>query len=533
METYQPLIYKIATEPYEFELIHRLNYRTFVEEIPQHVANPEKRLVDRFHDENTYIICMGGKELVGMIALRGQRPFSLDFKLDNIDSYLPTNSKPLEIRLLAIDPRYRKTSVLFGMVLRGVEMTSARGYDIALISGTTRQTNLYQHFGFKPFGPLVGTPEAMFQPMYLTWDAFKSQIGALLERKERLPKPANLLPGPVAISKEVRAAFTETPISHRSEDFNVMLEEVKAALHTLTGAREVAVLQGSGTLANDVIGAQLSFSGQPGVILSNGEFGERLCDHARRFRLEHATYEVAWGEKLDLREIDQLLTARPQTRWLWAVHCETSTGVLNDLERLKDLSRRHRLKLCMDCVSSIGALGVDVSGVHLAATSSGKAIGALPGLSMVFIGGDVAPRGQLPRYLDLASYVCAGVPFTMSSNLVAALRTALGALGAERYAAIARAARRLRDQLDEYKIDVVAPRSISAPHVVTIRLPVNIDATGLAEELAARGVLVAHASDYLKCRNWIQICLMGEFTTAALDRVALILAGGVRRARAA
>jgi acyl-phosphate glycerol 3-phosphate acyltransferase len=169
----------------------------------------------------------------------------------------------------------------------------------------------------------------------------------------------------------------------------------------LTGAREVAVLQGSGTLANDVIGAQLSFSGQPGVILSNGEFGERLCDHARRFRLEHATYEVAWGEKLDLREIDQLLTARPQTRWLWAVHCETSTGVLNDLERLKDLSRRHRLKLCMDCVSSIGALEVDVSGVHLAATSSGKAIGALPGLSMVFIGGDVAPRGQCLATLTL------------------------------------------------------------------------------------------------------------------------------------
>jgi len=71
------LTYKIATEPREFELIHRLNYETFVEEIPQHAANPTGRLVDRFHDENTYVVCMNGDELTGMIALRGRRPFSL------------------------------------------------------------------------------------------------------------------------------------------------------------------------------------------------------------------------------------------------------------------------------------------------------------------------------------------------------------------------------------------------------------------------------------------------------------------------
>jgi hypothetical protein len=39
---------------------------------------------------------------------------------------------------------------------------------MALISGTTRQQRLYRHLGFVPFGPLVGTPEALFQPMYLT-----------------------------------------------------------------------------------------------------------------------------------------------------------------------------------------------------------------------------------------------------------------------------------------------------------------------------------------------------------------------------
>lgn len=518
------LTYKIATEAHEFEQIHRLNYRTFVEEIPQHAPNPEKRLVDRFHDENTYIICVRNGELMGMIALRGRRPFSLDSKLPDLDAYLPPNSNPLEIRLLAIDPRCRKTGVLFRLMRCGVDMARARNYDIAVISGTTRQIKLYEHVGFRPFGPLVGTADAMFQPMYLTWDAFDAHGGALLERKKRLPQPVNLLPGPVELSREVQNAFVRPPISHRSEEFMLTLAEVKAALCRLTGAREVAVLQGSGTLANDVIAGQLSLSDRAGVILSNGEFGERLCDHANRFQLDYAAYATAWGQPLELDEVDRLVAARPQVGWLWAVHCETSTGVLNDLAALKQLSRRHGLKLCMDCVSSIGGVEVDLSSVHLASATIGKAIGAPPGLSMVFTDGDVAPPGRLPRYLDLASYLAPGVPFTMSSNLLAALRAALAAGGPKRQAAIAHAGRRLRDRLEESGVEIVAPRSICAPHILTIKAPAHSGAAALAGDLEKRGVLVAHASEYLERRNWVQVCLMREYTAELVDRIALILA---------
>ena len=58
------LRFKLADDSAEFEAIHRLNYRTFVEEIPQHPPNEAKRLVDRFHAENTYAICLDGDELV-------------------------------------------------------------------------------------------------------------------------------------------------------------------------------------------------------------------------------------------------------------------------------------------------------------------------------------------------------------------------------------------------------------------------------------------------------------------------------------
>ena len=113
MSARPPLVFKFANEDWEFEQIHRLNYRTFVEEIPQHHASPTHRLVDRFHPENTYLICLSGRKLAGMLAARGNRPFSLDQKLENLDSYLPAGRKVCEIRLLAIEKKPPYESVVY------------------------------------------------------------------------------------------------------------------------------------------------------------------------------------------------------------------------------------------------------------------------------------------------------------------------------------------------------------------------------------------------------------------------------------
>jgi hypothetical protein len=97
------LQFKVATEDWEFEQIHQLNYRTFVEEIPQHQPSGTPRLVDKFHNENTYLICLANNRIIGMIAARGRRPFSLDQKLPNLDSYLPPGRRTCEIRLLSVE----------------------------------------------------------------------------------------------------------------------------------------------------------------------------------------------------------------------------------------------------------------------------------------------------------------------------------------------------------------------------------------------------------------------------------------------
>jgi len=72
---------KIAQTNEEYEAIARLNYETFVEEIPQHEPSMTRKKVDRFHQENTYMVVYKETELIGMVAFRDQRPFSIDEKI--------------------------------------------------------------------------------------------------------------------------------------------------------------------------------------------------------------------------------------------------------------------------------------------------------------------------------------------------------------------------------------------------------------------------------------------------------------------
>src|SRR6476646_4182791 len=271
MSTRAPLVFKAASEDCEFEAIHRLNYKTFVEEIPQHEKSPAERLVDKFHAENTYLISLSGRKLVGMLAVRGNRPFSLDQKLENLDSYLPAGRKICEIRLLAVERKFRGAQVLQGILALLWQHGVEKGYDLAIISGTPRQFRLYQHLGFVPFGPTVGAGEAQFQPMYVTLETFESSAREFLRSSPSRafqPSAINFLPGPVAVRREVRRAFEQAPESHRGEAFIKDFQATRQILCELTGARKVELLLGSGTLANDVVAGQLSLQPGRGLILS-------------------------------------------------------------------------------------------------------------------------------------------------------------------------------------------------------------------------------------------------------------------------
>ncbi len=512
-------IFKVAVLPWEIDAIHTLNYKTFVEEIPQHNPNLDKQLVDKFHEENTYIICVNEKvrELAGMIAYRDKRPFSLDQKLENLDTYLPVNRALCEVRLLAVEEEFRYTRISQGLIAQLVEHAIGCGREIFVISGTVRQTKLYKYLGFVSFGPLVGNEDAQYQPMYGTVDDYRNLQNNTRSFAKEVPELStatafNFLPGPVDFSRQVQEVYNDKPCSHRSDVFVKDFQKMRELLCEHTHARQTEILMGSGTLANDAIAGQLSLLCQSGLILVSGEFGRRLVRNANGAKLIFQTLEIPEGQAFQKRELERILNENPGLKWIWGVHCETSTGVLNDLEMYKKICAERGIKLCVDCISSMGTVPVDLSGIYLASGTSGKGLASMAGLCMVFHNHDLSPApDDLPCTLDLGLYQASnGIPFTIQSNLIYALLAALQSHDwSTRFEAVRDWSKAIRRKLVEIDVPILAPDACAMPAVVTIVLPEMYSSKAIGDVLKNHGVLVSYRSNYLIERNWIQACMMG------------------------
>jgi len=514
-------VFKVAEQPWEFDGIHALNYKTFVEEIPQHDPNRDRKLVDKLHGENTYIVCVDEetRELAGMIAFRDKRPFSLDKKLENLDSYLPAGRSLCEIRLLAVEEKYRYSRISQGLIATLVQHAIDCGHDLAVISGTVRQAKLYKYLGFVPFGPLVGSEDAQYQPMYLTLEAYaelKTRSRSFAKEPPELPNDDtmafNFLPGPVDFSKQVQEVYNDKPCSHRGNVFVKDFQQARELLCQLVNANKVEILMGSGTLANDAVAGQLSLLGRPGLILVSGEFGRRLVKNANGAKLFFQTLEIPEGQSFHRPELERAFKDNPGIEWVWGTHCETSTGVLNDLEMYKQVCAGCGIKLCMDCISSIGTVPVDLSGVYLASGTSGKGLASISGLSMVFHNHDFQPAPDfLPCVLDLGIYQESnGIPYTIQSNLVYALFAALRTYDwKKRFENVCGWSTAIRRKLAAIDAPILAPDSCAMPAVVTIALPEIHSSETIGDMLKDHGVLISYRSSYLLERNWIQACMMG------------------------
>ncbi|MGG0643944.1 aminotransferase class V-fold PLP-dependent enzyme [Sporosarcina gallistercoris] len=514
--------YRIARTKRDEEQIHELNYKTFVEEIPQHCPNDDRRLMDPFHKENTYLLCMKDSKVIGMIAVRSNRPFSLDKKLGPVEKKLSNPPRdPVEIRLLSIEAQYRTGRPFLGMLQALVNWCLKAGYDAAVISGTVRELKLYRQLGFVPFAEPTGTEEASFVPMILTHETYETGISG------RITKPMlNFLPGPTAITDDVRKALSANPISHRSSAHARTMQSVQKQLKLLTKARHVQVLQGTGTLANDVVAAQLGRLSGKGLILVNGEFGARLCDHGSRFGLHYDSLEVGWGETFDMRRLEAVLDSE-KICWVWFVHCETSTGVLNNLDRINKLCSERNIRIAVDCASSLGTVPVNLEAVDFGTSGSGKGLGSYSGLALVFHKQDIQPDSKIPRYLDLGNYISAeGIPFTQSSNLLLALDKAVLQVmhnPESHFLAIQKRSLMLRTAIEQMGYQILAQEPDASPGILTIVLKKDESAVHLGEDLFLNGYRTHYESNYLRKRNWLQLAAMNEMSDIEVTRFLQVL----------
>jgi 2-aminoethylphosphonate-pyruvate transaminase len=172
-------------------------------------------------------------------------------------------------------------------------------------------------------------------------------------------------------------------------EFRAMTAHVRASLLEIagdtTGEYDCVPLQGSGSYCVEAMLGSLIPRDGHALVLANGAYGKRIATTLGY--LGRAATVLDKGDYLPPRgaEIDSMLAADPRITHVVAVHCETSSGILNPLDEIAAATAKKGRKLLIDSMSAFGALPLDVRRIPCEAfvSSANKCIEGVPGFGFV------------------------------------------------------------------------------------------------------------------------------------------------------
>ena len=196
-------------------------------------------------------------------------------------------------------------------------------------------------------------------------------------------------PGPLTTSAPVKQAMLHDAGSWHFE-FNALVADIRERLLALAGVSRAAgyeaiLLQGSGTFGVEAV-FQTCVPPQGKVaVLSNGAYGERMIQMLQHARIDYVPLRTSEDTSADPRALDELLANDASISHVAAVHCETTTGILNPIDDVGRVVRKHGRSYIVDAMSSFGALPIDfeAGGIDYLISSANKCIEGVPGFSFV------------------------------------------------------------------------------------------------------------------------------------------------------
>jgi alanine-glyoxylate transaminase/serine-glyoxylate transaminase/serine-pyruvate transaminase len=314
------------------------------------------------------------------------------------------------------------------------------------------------------------------------------------------------IPGPTNIPDPVLRAIGLPTLDHRGAEFRAVVRSVLGDLPSLFGtSNPVAVFPSSGTGGWEAALMNLLAPGDRVVVCDNGFFAAKWAALARRLGLDVQSIDGVWGLPADPSEVEAALRAdaHHEIRAVLLVHNETSTGVVSDIMRMRDVmdSLHHEALLIVDAVSSVGALPVhhDAWRADVTITGSQKGLMLPPGLSLLAVSKNARQvkrsRNTRVGYWDwdpvLEAAESGDFPFTPASNLIVGLRAALDLILAEGLASVHARHRRLADAVrhatSAWGLSHLCPiESARSDALTTILLPDEVDELVVRASLADR-----------------------------------------------
>ena len=265
----------------------------------------------------------------------------------------------------------------------------------------------------------------------------------------------------------------------------------------------VLPIAGTGTLAMEILISNIIGNNEKVMVARNGFFAARLADIIQRAGGEPAYIDRSWGEAVTLEDVQEL-SMKSGAKILYMIHGETSTGVLQPIEKIAYFCNRNDILLLLDCATTIGGAAMKMTEwkVNGLFTISQKCIGASPGLSVIAVDKKylnkmgLCHKSNLGFYMDLQLLINDWLPpnkyhHTQPYSLINSLNTAIECILEEgqeiiwsRYANnalyVVKALELLGMEL------IIKDSNIRLPQLITVKLPKEVSCSDFIENMKNR-----------------------------------------------
>ncbi len=303
--------------------------------------------------------------------------------------------------------------------------------------------------------------------------------------------------GPVACYPEVLEEMKLQMFSHRSEEYKRLHGETVELLQKfLETENQVFLFSSTGT--GFMEGSVRNCVEKKILCCINGSFGKRFSDVAISNGKTIETIEPPLGESITPDLIDDKLSKCPDIEAVAITHNETSIGLINSLQKLALVVKKHDKLLFVDSVSSMGGteIKVDKWGLDVCFSSSQKCFGVPPGLGIGSVSEDALKKSEVAKnkgwYFDFKLWEryqkTAGTPMTSVIPQIAGLNRILKLIdswgGKEKYFDLYKERnRRIREGVQKLGLTLFPKKGCESPTVTCINAPSNISGPEIYQKM--------------------------------------------------
>ena len=207
------------------------------------------------------------------------------------------------------------------------------------------------------------------------------------EELHNIRREVLLNPGPSTTTDSVKYAQVVPDICPRELEFGNLMEKVAEDLTSFVADPKdyISIMFGcSGTGADEAMVSSCVPPDGKLLVVDNGSYGARLAKIAQVYNIDMEVFKSSTYEPIDIAALEEKMKTGGYTTFAIVYH-ETTTGLLNPLEKICPMAKKYGMTTIVDIVSAYGGMPINLEklGIDFASTTSNKHIGGMAGVGIV------------------------------------------------------------------------------------------------------------------------------------------------------